>query len=93
MADRDLAAAGGRDEDLAYVAVADDIAQRITSGQLTPGTRLRSERELAEEYGRAYGTIRKAMGLLRERGLIRTVHGRGTFVADPAGDNRGLSPR
>jgi GntR family transcriptional regulator len=86
MAGNDLAAQGGRDEDLAYVAVADDIAERIASGELAPGTRLRSERDLAEIYGRAYGTIRKAMALLRERGLIRTVHGRGTFVVGPAQD-------
>lgn len=81
VAGSDLAANGGRDEDLAYVVVADDIARRIASGELAPGTRLRSERDLAEIYGRAYGTIRKAMELLRERGLIRTVHGRGTYVA------------
>ncbi|MGH3157629.1 MAG: GntR family transcriptional regulator, partial [Streptosporangiaceae bacterium] len=31
--------------------VADDIAARIRSGELEPGTRLRSERELAEHYG------------------------------------------
>lgn len=78
---KNLAAQGGKDEDLAYVAVADDIASRITSGELAPGTRIRSERDLAEIYDRSYGTIRKAMALLRERGLIRTVHGRGTFVA------------
>ncbi len=28
----------------------------------------------------AYDTIRRATALLRERGLIETVHGRGTFV-------------
>jgi len=77
----DLAAPGGRESDLAYVRVAADIAARIASGELTPGTRLRSERELAEHYGVAYGTIRHSMKVLREQGLIKTVHGRGTFVA------------
>jgi DNA-binding GntR family transcriptional regulator len=33
-------------------------------------------------YGVAYGTIRHATKILRERGLIKTVHGRGTFVAE-----------
>jgi GntR family transcriptional regulator len=78
----DLAAPGGRDADLAYLRVADDIAARITSGELLPGTRLRAERDLAAHYGVAYGTIRRAMQVLRERGLIETIHGRGTFVAD-----------
>lgn len=78
----DLAAEGSRD-DLAYLAVAEDIAGRIASGELGPGTRLRSERDLAEHYGRSYGTVRKAMAVLRDRGLIETVHGRGTFVRNP----------
>jgi DNA-binding GntR family transcriptional regulator len=44
--------------------------------------RLRSERDLAEHYEVSYGTIRRAMEVLRERGLIATIHGRGTFVTD-----------
>lgn len=78
----DLEATGGRDADLAYVQIADDIAARITSGELRPGARLRSERALAEYYGRSYQTVRRAMEVLRERGLIVTIHGRGTFVAE-----------
>lgn len=77
----DLEATGGRDADLAYVRVADDIADRIVSGELAAGARLRAERELAEHYEVAYGTVRRAMAVLRERGLIETIHGRGTFVA------------
>jgi GntR family transcriptional regulator len=77
----DLEAPGGRDADLAYMRVADDIAARIASGELAHGARLRSERDLAEHYGVAYGTVRRAMEVLRERGLITTIHGRGTFVA------------
>lgn len=79
----DLEAPGGRDEDLAYVRVADDIAARIASGELAAGARLRSERDLAEYYEVAYGTVRRAMAVLRERGLISTVQGRGTFVTAP----------
>ncbi len=76
----DIAAPGGHD-DLAYVRVADDITARIASGELAPGTRLRAERDLATYYGVAYGTVRRAMKLLREQGLIVTIQGRGTFVA------------
>ena len=56
------------------------MAARITSGELVPGAKLPAERELAAEYGVSYDTIRRASALLRERGLIETVHGRGTFV-------------
>ena len=76
----DIAASGGQD-DLVYVRVAADIAARIASGELGPGTRLRSERDLAAHYGVAYGTMRRAMQHLREQNLIVTIHGRGTFVA------------
>ncbi|MFF9853760.1 GntR family transcriptional regulator [Streptomyces litmocidini] len=68
---------------LVYVAVADHIAARIAAGELPAGARLPAERDLAKEYGVAYLTVRRAAGVLRERGLILTVHGKGTFVVDP----------
>jgi len=43
----DLEATSGRDADLQYMRVAEDIAARIASGELKPGSRLRAERELA----------------------------------------------
>ena len=64
-----------------YVQVAEHMAGRIESGEWSPGRRLPPERELAEFYGVAYDTIRRATALLREQGSIVTVHGRGTFVA------------
>ncbi len=67
---------------LAYVKVADDITARITSGELAPGARLRSERDLADEYQVSVDTIRRAAELLRERGLIETVQGSGTYVME-----------
>jgi GntR family transcriptional regulator len=70
-----------------YVRVADWIESRIKSGELKPGTRLQPERELALDCGVAYDTVRRATALLRERDLIITVHGRGTYVAQlPARD-------
>lgn len=63
-----------------YVQVADLIAERIRTGDLRIGDRLRSERDIAEEYGVAYMSVRRAMQELRERGLIATIHGRGTYV-------------
>jgi DNA-binding GntR family transcriptional regulator len=66
---------------LVYVQVADHIAARIASGDLAPGARLPAERDLAAEYGVAYDTIRRATALLRDRGLILTIVGRGTFVS------------
>jgi GntR family transcriptional regulator len=62
----------------AYVQVANDVARRIRAGEIT--RKLPAERALADEYGVAYVTVRHAMQVLREQGLIVTIHGRGTFV-------------
>ena len=62
----------------AYMQVADDVERRISDGEIT--VKLPVERELAEEYGVAYTTVRRAMEVLRGRGVIITRQGRGTFV-------------
>lgn len=67
----------------AYVQVANDVQRRIESGEIP--RKLPAERSLAEEYGVAYTTVRSAMAVLRERGVIVTIHGRGTFVAASLG--------
>ena len=70
---------------LVYLQVADHIAGRIEAGELLPGVKLPAERDLAIEYGVAYDSIRRATAVLRERGLIITIIGRGTYV-NPARD-------
>lgn len=45
----------------------------------------RSEHDLADEFGVSHGTVRHATAILRERGLIASIHGRGTYVASVAG--------
>ncbi|HUY49005.1 MAG TPA: winged helix-turn-helix domain-containing protein [Streptosporangiaceae bacterium] len=75
-----IEAPGGRDDDLVYMRVVRDVEQQIASGILKPGARLRSERDLAHHYEVSYGSIRRAMKELRERGLIVTIQGRGTFI-------------
>lgn len=69
-----------------YVQVADHIAARIASGELRPGARLQGERDLAEEYGVAIGTARRAVQELRDRGLVTTLPAKGTFIAESAGE-------
>jgi GntR family transcriptional regulator len=66
--------------DYVYLAVANHIAARIAAGELKSGDRLPGERDLAEEYGVALGTIRRATQELRDRGLVRTVRVKGTFI-------------
>jgi DNA-binding GntR family transcriptional regulator len=68
--------------ELEYMRVADAIAQRIAKGELRPGARLPGNIALAEEYGVAVGTARKALRVLQDRGLIETLWGKGTFVKE-----------
>ncbi|HET7244953.1 MAG TPA: GntR family transcriptional regulator [Streptosporangiaceae bacterium] len=63
-----------------YVQLADDLAARIGRGDYPRGSRPPSEAELAESYGVAKMTVRRALEVLRERGMIRTLHGRGSVV-------------
>jgi GntR family transcriptional regulator len=74
--------------DYAYVRVADTVAARIEVGDIAH--QLPPERDLAIEFGVAYETVRRSMQVLRDRGLIITRQGRGTFVT-PA-DRRGPGP-
>jgi GntR family transcriptional regulator len=67
-----------------YVQIADDLAAYIRDGTYPVGSRLPSEAELAENYGVAKMTVRRALDVLRERGLIRTLHGRGSVVVGQA---------
>jgi GntR family transcriptional regulator len=64
-----------------YIQAADYVAARIASGDLVAGARLPAERDLAEQWGIAYQTVRRTMRELRERGLVASVIGKGTFVS------------
>lgn len=63
-----------------YVRVANALAQEIADGQIPVGGRLGNERELADEYRVSAGTVRRAVQELRDRGLVKTLPGKGTFV-------------
>jgi len=69
-----------------YEQAADYVARQIASGQLLPGQKFPDQRELAEEWGIAYQTVRRAMRELHERGLVVSRVGKGTFVASQPGE-------
>jgi GntR family transcriptional regulator len=63
-----------------YEQAADWVASAIESGKLAHGQKLPSERDLADQWQIGYQTVRRTMRELRERGLILSVVGKGTFV-------------
>ena len=66
-----------------YQQVAEDIRNRITSGEYSPGQALPSESRLCELYNVSRITIRNAIADLVEQDLLVTHHGKGTFVQTP----------
>lgn len=66
-----------------YEQAADWIAAHIADGRLEPGEQLPSERYLSDDWEIGYQTIRHAIDVLRERGLLVSRQGKGTFVAVP----------
>lgn len=65
-----------------YEQIADWVQGEITAGRLVPGQKFADSRELAEDWGVAYLTVRRAMTALAERGLVVSRVGKGTFVAE-----------
>ena len=63
-----------------YLQVVHHIAEQIRTGRLPVGARLPAERDLAEQYGVAVNTVRRAVRDLRDQGLVITVPIKGTFV-------------
>jgi GntR family transcriptional regulator len=61
-----------------YVQLAGLLRDQIQAGKIGP--RVPSIMELAEETGLSAATVKRALALLRDEGLIFAVPGRGTFV-------------
>jgi len=64
----------------AYLAIADQIAQAVHGGELAPGARLPTQRELALRLGLSTQTVSQAYAEAERRGLVIGQIGRGTFV-------------
>src|SRR5947199_5173060 len=62
--------------------IAEQIEQRILSGELRSGDRLPTERELSEQFHASRTAVREAMKTLAQRGLVDMRPGRGTIVID-----------
>jgi GntR family transcriptional regulator len=70
----------------AYEQIADDLRERIRDGRLEPGTRLPGQKEMADGYGVALETLRKAVAALVQEGLLATRSTRGTYVVRKPGE-------
>lgn len=68
-----------------YRQLASILRARIERGDYKPGRAIPSELRLQQEFGLARDTVRKAVRLLRDEGLLTVAAGRGAFVRPDVG--------
>jgi len=67
-----------------YRQLADTLRLSIEAGKIAPNEALPAERDLAASHKVSRDTVRKAIKLLEEQGVLYSDHGRGTFAAPTA---------
>jgi len=64
----------------AYIQLVNILRDQIASGEIRPGHKLPSESQLCQIYQVSPMTVRRAINILIDQGLVSTAQGRGTFV-------------
>lgn len=67
------------------------LRARIRSGELKPGQRIPSMRQFAEQSGASLGIVKQALTTLATEGFLRSHPGRGVYVAESQGTQRGVA--
>jgi GntR family transcriptional regulator len=70
-----------RDPTPLYQQLATILRAEISSGKITD--KLPSESYLQQQHGVSRGTVRRAIEILAEEGLVYTIGARGTFIRQP----------
>jgi len=73
-----------------YQQVGDRLRAAIRTAELAPGDQLPTQRALAEQFGVAMETVKRALNELRAEGLIVTRQGKGAYVR--TGPRTGAGP-
>lgn len=68
----------------AYAQIAEVLRQRISGGELVPGSPMPSEAALCDEFAVVRNTVRRALAALEDEGLIETLPGKGRVVRGEA---------
>lgn len=64
----------------AYLHIANNLSDQIAAGVYRSGDQLPTEPQLRAQYGVSPMTVRRAIMILLDRGLVTTTQGKGTFV-------------
>jgi GntR family transcriptional regulator len=71
-----------------YRQIQSDLRERVSRGELEPGSQVETEQELMARYGVSRATVRQALSGLVAEGLLEIRRGRGTFVHRAALEHR-----
>lgn len=63
-----------------FLQISELLSRQIRAGHFRPGERLPTEAELAQSLQVAVGTLRKAMEVLQQQGVLERIQGSGTYV-------------
>lgn len=63
-----------------YIQISERLIRDIAAGHLADGARLPPEREMASNLGLSVGTLRKALAVLADKGLLVRVQGSGNYI-------------
>lgn len=65
-----------------YRQLTDMVRSKIAAGEILPGTKMPTVRELSKDLGVAQGTIKRAYDELELMGVVEKAQGKGTFISD-----------
>lgn len=77
----------GKQKELRYVNVYNKLFKMINEGNFPEGSRLPSEPELAKLIGVSRTTLRQALSLLQDDGLVNNIRGKGNFIVKSKPNN------
>lgn len=75
-------------KELLYVTVYDKLFKMIKEGTFPENSRLPSEPKLAKTLGVSRSTLRQALALLQDDGLIKNIRGKGNFITKENKENK-----
>ncbi|WP_096272560.1 GntR family transcriptional regulator [Paucisalibacillus globulus] len=70
-----------------YINVYDQLYKQIIDGNFPRNSKLPTENELAKSLGVSRVTLRQAISLLQDDGLIKSIQGKGNFITNPQPKN------
>ena len=74
-----------------YLKISDAIYRYIQMNNLQPGDKLPSERDMSSMLQTSRNSVREALRILEDRGLIYVKTGSGVFINNPYGENNSFT--